>query len=93
MLFFIDVDNKERFKIQNSLLGDVRVKDLAKAVKSDEKIHLDIRRLGILEIDDVIIDYPKRAAIFKCSLILDYRVEQQFDWIEMEDSLWTSQIV
>lgn len=94
MLFFIDVDNRERFKVKNTIL-DVEVKELAKSIKGGEKeVHIDIKRLGVLVIDDVLVDYPTKSAIFKTRLLLDYREHNDdmhtsdHDWILMEDSYW-----
>jgi hypothetical protein len=96
MLLYLDVDNKERFKVPND---DVRVKDLAKSVKRGERgVHLDIKNLGVLSIEDIIIDFKGRSAIFKTRLLLDYREQNDdlpynHDIIVMEDEFWTSQMI
>jgi hypothetical protein len=78
LIFFIDVDNKERYKIMNA---DKRLKSFAVEFKrssdkisSENKFYFDIKKLGVLEIENIILDVKQRAAILKCSLICDYRI-------------------
>lgn len=99
MKFYIDIDNVERFKVKNTLL-DYQLKDLAKDVKGGEfGIHLDIQGLGCVVIDNVILDFQLKAAVFKTHMIVDYRDKEQeerdthIDIILMENDAWNSSLL
>lgn len=102
MLFYLDIENKERFKVKNTKL-DFEIKELMKAVKRGEKgVCFDIKRLGIVVVDDVIIDIQQRSAVFKTHLRLDYREYKPEEtlpnvpdvaWYEEDGSLWHSMLI
>jgi hypothetical protein len=87
---YLDIDNSERFLVRNPKEGELlsRIKE---SRQTGIPLNLEITNLGLLVMDTIILDAKNFAAIVKCTMLYDYRIDKRN--AEIEKALITIQEV